>query len=922
MAKKRRGGKKAATKPSVGDVKLYEDTLARLQPRVLSTPFLMFDLSMHMEPLLRINADEELAWPLGTDEANHIISTFGDGFLLGLVPASRLSLEDPAWRDELEGHVRETVQGAFLSSGSFSLQLAHLAVDAAGSRESLVPASRPPGTFATLCIALPAWHEGGPPTFGDDNTPWYETPPLTQARCVVFLPNTPIVVPKVSLGQRAVLVYHLIRDGPTKLIQDTADALATLATRPSPKMHVFAKALTNASICSNNLAPLDRATLTALLTSKAYDVILVEHEEADDGAFTSGIASYVPPHGTEIDAAMDDCIESLVIQGHLFATDESPECSLVFWPKAYRVHKMSLAVLSRAILDASLGTATELYGYNSVDDLIDIVLPRFADVPTSSDVINMYTALGLRGRLRILSYFLTTLCRPTSELLVGMGPLLVRDIRVFGWPAMAPPLLTMVGRWAITSSTDAAHGYRLVASLAGVADDPVCDAVTAVGITDWIVDAWTYLADGAFVACDADDIKAAATPLIKHHLQLQAYVATSSLHGRHLYRSLPDVVVAKIALFRGPRYSLDDWLTTGAVSPIHDVAPALGVLLQQGHVDVVAPYADVIADAFDAGDHGDDSSLSVRVIACLFAITALNDRFLDVLDTIADRWRLAIAPALVAFFRKWPAQAAPWMAEEAAAYLLSFATDDRAGYVFADNKHNTALYMDEYAIEAFTNPLAIQLNQYYFTGLSAADRTGTHVRVWVALDAFSFLAAFAPTFLSTFAASWLPMQLRRPKSVRTTLYHVVLRFCDHVQGHTDVFVTLAEATLHALPSPTDEDDGAVLLDYALPALVPAKGCCDAPCASFFKFLRDPLVDEYWGELCLTAKRIMRAHPTALAILPLEHSDWQSCRLVGKIRQDGQLPLVELKERLKRRKTVDAELGRVRAVSELLARHRG
>ncbi|KDO31092.1 hypothetical protein SPRG_19613 [Saprolegnia parasitica CBS 223.65] len=925
MAKKRRGGKKAAVKPGVGDVKLYEDALARLQPRVLSTPFLMFDLSMPMEPRLRIDNDEWLTWPLGTDETNHIISTFGNGFLLGLVPASRLSFENSAWHDELEGHVRRTVQDAFLSSGSFTFQLAHLAVDAAGSRESLVPASRPPGTFATLCIALPAWHEGGPPTFGDANEPWYEAP-MTKARCVAFLPNTPLVVPKVTLGRCAMLVYHLIRDGPGQLIQDTANALAALAARPSPKMHVFAKALTNASVCSSNLAPLDRATLTALLTSKAYDVVLVEHEEADDGSFTAGIASYAPPHGVEMDAAMHDCIDSLVIQGILFATDELPACSLVFWPKSYRVHKMSLAVLSRAILDASRGTATELYGYASVDDLIVVVLPRFAGScpDAASTVLDMYTALGLRGRFNILAYFLTTLFHPTRELLEGIGRLLVQDIRVFGWPAMATPLRTMVGRWALTSSTDTAHGYRLVASLAGVADDPVCDAVTAVGITDWIVDAWTFLADGAFVACAPDDIKRAATSLIKHHLQLQAYVAASSVRGRLLYRSLPDVVVAKIASFRGPRYNLDDWLDTGALSTIHDVAPALGVLLQQGHVAVVAPYAEAVVDAFDAGDHGDDAGLSVHEIASLFAVSSLTDRFLDLLDPIADRWRLALAPALLAFFRGWPALAEPWMADEAARYLVSFATDDRAGYVFADNKHNTALYDDEYAVEAFTNPLAIRLNQHYFTGPSATAHTGTHVRVWVALDVLSFLAAFAPAFLSVFAAAWLPLQLRRPKSVRTTLYPVVTRFHDHVGDRKDVFVTLAEATLNALPTPADDDDGVELLDYALPALVPPQACCDTLCAAFAQFLRDPLADEYWGELCASAKRIMRAHPTRLHILPLEHSDWQSCRLVGKIHQAGQLPLVELKERLKRRKTADAERSRVRAVSELMAmaRHRG
>ena len=125
---------------------------------------------------------------------------------------------------------------------------------------------------------------------------------------------------------------------------------------------------------------------------------------------------------------------------------------------------------------------------------------------------------------------------------------------------------------------------------------------------------------------------------------------------------------------------------------------------------------------------------------------------------------------------------------------------------------------------------------------------------------------------------------------------------------------LAEATLNALPNPKDVDDGAALLDYALPA----KGCCDTLCAAFLKFLRGPLADEYWGELCLTAKRIMRAHPTPLEILPLEHSNWQSCRLVDKIRQDGQLPLVELKQRLKRCKTADAEQSRVRAVSAILA----
>ncbi|EQC31189.1 hypothetical protein SDRG_11114 [Saprolegnia diclina VS20] len=918
MSKKRRVAKTstnaAATPsmPAVGDVKLYEDALALLKPQVLSTPPLVFNMASNLQPLVRIDDDDWLGLPLCTLQATHVLSTYGNGAACAVVPGSRLRFDNPAWQAELDGVVRSKVQSAFLASGAFTYELAHLAIDTVGRSESLRPATRPSNAFGTLCIALPSYAVGDAPRFGA--VPMYTSVPLMTARCALALSSTPISAGTITAGRRVLLVYHLLHDRPTDRVRAAAAAVATVARRPSPTINIFGMGVLN----PGNLTLDEKAVVAALLPS--HDLVIVEHTYAR-GSFTGGLATWAFADGAEKNVeALQSCIGHVTVQAWLYGNGTNPRFGLVFWTKPYRATMSELSAIARALYDHSFNPASDvdLFGRASVDDLICAVLPRFQQPHELHDylyftaVILFHEALGRLQRLQWLDVFFSDifLVGPTiHDVLFDMGANLARDIATFGWAKMAPPLLRLIQRWATRTDADIYHGYRLVTSLAGVADRrpngpngidvplfEVCDAVAAPHLTEWVVDAFAALADGMrhmphteYDRADEDaDIPLLALRLLKGHLLLEVFVARAPLTDRWLYGALPDVIVANVASFRGPRWSLAELCLEHDFNTMYDVLPALGDVLRHGYHPSLDKWIGYVLDAYDNDEHGVDSALTIEMMAALLALGAATNTFLSLLDRLAMTWRLAMAPAIVAFLHDWPTLVTPIMVELCGNLLLFFASDKEGHYVgrIYDGEDG---YFDEDYLEEMED---------YSEDASDSD------------NEFDPFDENRSPLLGRLRRHYIH-GARSPLVKDMTTYAVLKRFNDMCPSHPRVFVRLADGLLSTLPIVFPRH--AVLHGYALPSLMIRAPCCYS-CESFNSFLINPGKDKCSFPVCKKVLAVVAFYPQRLRKSRVYSID-RAHIAINKVRQPGQATARAVRAHMQRQTPPHSNLARARQLAK-------
>ncbi|KDO31094.1 hypothetical protein SPRG_22129 [Saprolegnia parasitica CBS 223.65] len=731
------------------DVQRFEAALALVKPRTLDRPRHSFYLSAPVDPMLVLPADsDEVACNGGSE--GHACAT--------QVPGDHVSIGNRAWIDALQGHVRKTIQTMFAPSGSFSLQLAYYAASLSGPQQPWAPTNRPPGTFGFLCVELPV------------------VPAKTPARCSVWLCGATAGLST----RRPWLVYHLVLDDENGDENAAAvAALLALATRPSPQVHVLCKTITTQS---GGLHPHDKAMLAALLATQAYDVLLVRLQWAKE-ADLPRVAEWTLPDGATLCDAVTHHPRYCKIDARLFGNGAKPTYGFVFWPKYHRAQIAHLSAIARSLAAASDETI-DLFGQPSVDALL-----------RPDDIVAVYAALGDAHRLDWIERFLTQLFQAPingdAAFLEAVGQLISRDIAVFGWSNLEPILSQLLQRWVRASRyAHIANGCRLVASIAGVTTRPICAKVKAPGVSEWIVEAYTLLTEGA-AAIGAEDnsmlvFDAIPRDILEMSFALDAYLARLPVTHRWFYGHLPNDIVLSIAAMRGPPTTFCHVLQRAEYSKVRALAPAVAMAYQQGHDALAAPWVPAVLDAYNRHDTSHDMCwLSVDVLAALLVVGVVGDRSLEVAGLMVGRLHLRVAPAVLLVLRDWPTLGTLDFIAQCSRLLLAVVT---SGVDVVTEMPTTS-----------HDPV----HDYYANGPDGQSLGGVSVGVGLALDAFAYFAAFDTANLTAFVTAWVAAVV--PRHVRTVLLKVTLRFSDRFPDLHRAFETLTTATLAALPLTSDDD---------------------------------------------------------------------------------------------------------------------
>ncbi|KDO35459.1 hypothetical protein SPRG_00306 [Saprolegnia parasitica CBS 223.65] len=898
----------------------YEEAIQILRNTAtfVPQPWHTFELPHYVEPLLRVSTmDEWLGWPLGKAQALEVMDAYTTSPGVAVVPAAHLAVQSADWHHALDV-ARQYIRTMFSPSGSFSLQLSHLLLDATGV--SPTPSLRPAGSIGTVAFLLPSLFTGGAMTLTNDGATHVWQPNdtfLTRLHCLVQAASSDITVDRITSGRRALLVYDLVDTSPSTTFADAVAKLAA-AAHEHPRLFNFVSlrlAHPNPSLDYDQLTTGDKIVVQALAQSGAYDVVLAEHEKYAD-FFNDGesdcaatIKRFQEVPGAALPDVIADHTHYLSAEALLFEkadprTDNynGPRYSIFFWPKSARILFVDLETGVNALQEAVGGHSTDdLLGQPSIQALLDALLLRFNDRSEPEVGMAYGQSLGVLCDVLIalqerdtVQHLLRDIVRYTkdAESFSGVASAISSLVAFFGWETLSVSLHAMLRRWS--QSARGLHlCYRLVANLAGAAESPICAPISQPFAVELIVSLWSQIAaevesviqpGGTVIVEDGcmDDSCAAAAPraIFQFTLFLQLHVARPErVRQRWLYNRLPDRVVAQIASFLGPAVSLAEMEDMEIFEPVLDMTPGVAAAMRIGlnhgaNMGFINSILDAYLEGADA-DMEDNVHFDLQLVSSLLVVAAAGNRFTAVLERLTFDRHLALAPSMLAFVQLWPEIASPSIRQQCSELLLDAAGD------------------------------SIVANQ----GRIGRCRP---TPVLNAVSALTYFAKFDRVNLMTFMATWLAALGR--DAVQTTLGDVVIELHTRVPSEARLISRLARVYLADVAN-----DATVprLTDYALRNVaVPA--CCDH-CSDFRSYIEDPVRVTFavgcWNS-CDRLLEVVRRHPLQLQLqhttsprhdenfeleYDIEFGEVVDEEFVCKVRQPGQVTASELREHFARQR---------------------
>ncbi|EQC26866.1 hypothetical protein SDRG_15289 [Saprolegnia diclina VS20] len=673
------------------------------------------------------------------------------------------------------------------------------------------------------------------------------------------------------------------RKSPTPFNDAVAKLTAAARVHPAP-FTVCGVRLTVPKLSYAHLRLGDEVIARALVQSGVYDVVLAEHDRMTNhfcrnAGFEPTIKRFHELPGAPLPDVIANRVRDLSVETFLFDKGDPRQAdfcglqfSLVFWPKTARVLLFDLMTGVEILFDAVQRRSVDTrLGLPSTMALVDALLPRFGDA-RESERATLYAhslalfcdALITLKQLDPVTRFLSRFLRGTSDdttfsNIASFVSILIRD---FGWEPLAKSLHTMLRRWATTLS-GLRLCYRLVASLAGAAESPICDPISQPFAIELIVSLWSTIAILAQrLLCPSrhvgtSDAVAASRAVFQFSSFLELHVARPEhMRQRWLHNRLPDRVVATVASFLGPVPTLSMLEQMRLFEPVIDMASGVAAAIRLGlDCDANKGYIHTILDTYLAGDYDDYPAFDMQLVSSLLVVAAAGHRFDTVLDHLKRRRRLALAPSILAFAKLWPALASGDVGTQCSLVLLRAAGDVN------DN----------------------------------VNSQGRQTPVLNTISALTYFAKFDRALLSRFTDSWLgALTLQQ---LQTTLGDVVIELHMQVPSESRLLHRLAQKHVDAVGRPLE------LTDYALRNLH-APNCCDR-CVEFKAFLLAPLRITFAlgdNSTCTTLLSIIDANPLQLRLqntssprhddnFRLEHSVLQRSghvAFVSKVRQPGQV----------------------------------
>ncbi|EQC27882.1 hypothetical protein SDRG_14303 [Saprolegnia diclina VS20] len=430
---------------------------------------------------MTIEAYEAALWPLRRPNRHVYMGTLpcdatpAVTLVEGRAPFSIANV--PAWSTVLSEILSKAATALCLqASPAMTLDVieSHFSVACAGASTDLTPMTL--GAIGTLLVVLPSAYTGGSLawTLGATTT---TLEPTSEVRYVVVPLGAVLASAPITAGTRHMLVFDIVRRHPRTraILLSSRDAmlheLTRIASMPMLQDQRIAHVLTAPVLAFEALCPADAAILDVLLATRRFDVALVE---------VDAVVNTCRPHPSCM--IPDAVVASLVGKRvHRFLSGESesryqPKVALLFWPTQYRAGIVGLAA---AMLSAEPSSTWHL-GLALWKRRLPAFLPHlchrllaFGDV----DLIEIFVSDVLGSALQFDSPpSLTTLAELVRTCLVTLG-----------WCRLGGAVARLVARWVeCTNLIDAPKACRLLASFAGVADEPLCAALDVPFVGEFI----------------------------------------------------------------------------------------------------------------------------------------------------------------------------------------------------------------------------------------------------------------------------------------------------------------------------------------------------------------------------------------------------------------------------------------------------
>ncbi|EQC38251.1 hypothetical protein SDRG_04677 [Saprolegnia diclina VS20] len=445
------------------------------------------------------------------------------------------------------------------------------------------------------------------------------------------------------------------------------------------------------SVTSSRLEPLNQATaaaqLTAMASARFADLrgraLALVNALDTSGEYDYVLATYTEKPPKFIVRPPNALIPPKVLQGLDETTRDfgGSSCTLLFWAKRHRLRFLGgfqpALAYARSVVQ---GGADEDLGYPSNDALIlalievasgiddkgqdDVGISSMAPTTTAT-----MTAKGIKthepelpgatmlqflldvNNIDLIDEYLRHSCQNHDHpKMHHIGPKLHACLTTYGWSALGSAVQAMVQRWVATSPPEILHlPFVLLASLAGVLDDPICAPLDHPRLPEVIQAAYVALrsACDAAKALDFDVLSRgrrckpiamdAALHMVKCSLLIEALLRDAVVVSSSwaLDKSLPPVLISMVHSYWAP-VGIMAAMTGDARSKNfqnHALLPAIGLAMELNPRVDYAPY---VLKPFDhpESDGSSDASLSIAAAtgSLFYFATARKDK----LETFYD----------------------------------------------------------------------------------------------------------------------------------------------------------------------------------------------------------------------------------------------------------------------------------------------
>ncbi|EQC28249.1 hypothetical protein SDRG_14072 [Saprolegnia diclina VS20] len=441
-----------------------------------------------------------------------------------------------------------------------------------------------------------------------------------------------------------------------KAAQDAvAPALAAVAAGTSDKHAMFGLVM-HETFYWEALATstLDRAFVSALVASKAFDVAIVTFEPSvasreGSGAYVISKATLCPALRLPVEAAsrlVGRSVGAFLRSRH---TDPwSSQCTtVVFWPTSRRAAALGIPIALKAF---EAHPETAVHAGVSLRWLVESLVQHISQASaqdvrgwTMSSVLHLCRMTNALGTVDLVAQLWASplLTKVIKQMTVGGAVATLRDaFERLGLNALYVLLQQLMAVW---QSHDPNRGFALLVEIAGLKRRPVCPLFDIPNLRELILAGYVAL---VAVEPKGDTWREA---VVSNCVFLEEYVWHGSLDGAWLRHRLPDLPLRLIDAFRLPSDGLARLARRRAVHPWSHLAPALHALWPRRLPRCEELFLSTVLTANDYDNITNDQRTTVlRVLQALGSLTHAA------LLVLVNKWRTHAPGALWGFLNGLP----------------------------------------------------------------------------------------------------------------------------------------------------------------------------------------------------------------------------------------------------------------------------